>query len=154
MLSACTRVSALVLLLGVSRAFAAQPDDIVGVWFNEERDAKIELARCGAKYCGTIVWLKEPLYPAGSDEGAPGTRKVDRNNPEPARRAMPIIGLEIVRDFVYAGDNVWEDGTVYDPENGKTYSGRMTLVSRGRLDLRGYIGISLIGRTTTWTRAE
>ncbi len=152
--SACARAAALALLLLGARALAAQPDDIVGVWFNEEQDAKIELARCGAKYCGTIVWLKEPLYPAGSDEGTPGTPKVDRNNPDPARRNAPIIGLRIVREFAYAGDNVWNDGEVYDPENGKTYSGRMTLVTRKQLDLRGYIGISLLGRTTTWTRAE
>ena len=148
------RAAALALLLCGARALAAQPDDIVGVWFNEEQDAKIELARCGVKYCGTIVWLKEPLYPAGSDEGTPGTPKADRNNPDPARRTAPIIGLRIVHDFVYAGDNVWEDGKVYDPDNGKTYSGKMTLVSHERLELRGYIGISLIGRTTTWTRAK
>jgi uncharacterized protein (DUF2147 family) len=149
-----TRAAALALLLCGARAFAAQPDDIVGVWFNEERDAKIELARCGAKYCGAIVWLKEPLYTAGSDEGSPGTPKLDRNNPDPARRDAPIIGLQIVRDFSYAGENVWNEGEVYDPDNGKTYRGKMTLVARERLELRGYIGISLFGRTTAWTRAE
>jgi uncharacterized protein (DUF2147 family) len=154
MISACTRAAALALLLCGARALAAQPDDIVGVWLNEEQDARIELARCGPKYCGTIVWLKEPLYAADSDEGAPGTPKTDRNNPDPALRTAPIVGLRIARDFAYAGDNVWDGGEVYDPDNGKTYSGKMTLVTRRQLDLRGYIGILLIGRTTTWTRAE
>jgi uncharacterized protein (DUF2147 family) len=154
MKKARARVAALALLLCGAQAPAAQPDGVVGLWFNEEQDAKIELARCGDKYCGTIVWLKEPLYPAGSDEGTAGTPKVDRNNPDPARRKAPIIGLQIVRDFAYAGDDVWNDGKVYDPKNGKTYSGKMTLVAPELLDLRGYIGISLIGRTTRWTRAR
>jgi uncharacterized protein (DUF2147 family) len=57
-----------------------------------------------------------------------------------------------MNDFVFVGDGLWENGTVYDPKNGRTYSGRMTLVSPTQLNLRGFIGISLIGRTVIWTR--
>lgn len=133
-------------------AVAAGPDDILGLWFNQEKDAQIEIVKCGDKYCGRIVWLKEPDYPEGSKDGAPGTPKTDHHNPDVARRNSPIIGLPIVHDFVFAGGDLWKDGKVYDPKNGKTYSGKMTLRSPQHLDLRGYIGISLIGRTTTWTR--
>ncbi len=133
-------------------ARAGQADDILGVWFNGEKDARIEIVKCGEGYCGKVVWLKEPNYPDGSKDGAPGPPKLDHNNPDPARRQEPISGLVIVRDFHYAGDDLWKDGTVYDPKNGKTYRGKMTLVSHDRLDLRGFIGISLIGRTATWTR--
>jgi len=137
----------------VAVSAAAGPDDILGVWNNEEKDAKIEIVPCGDRYCGRIVSLTEPDYPEGSKDGIPGTAKLDHNNPDAARRTTPIIGLQIVSDFRFAGGNVWNDGKVYDPKNGKTYSGKMTLVSSRQLDLRGYIGISLIGRTTTWTKA-
>ena len=138
-------------VLGPLSGWAA-PADILGLWNNAEKDAKIEVAMCGDRYCGTIVWLREPNYPEGSKDGTPGTPKLDHNNPDPARRKAPIIGLQIVQGFRFAGDDRWIDGTVYDPKNGKTYQGKMTLISPDRLDLRGFIGISLIGRTTTWTR--
>jgi len=131
---------------------AANPDDVVGVWTNEEKDARIEVFRCGDQHCGKIVWLQEPNYPEGSDEGTPGTPKLDRNNPNPELRKTPVLGLQIMHGFAHAGENVWKEGKIYDPKNGKTYSGKLTLVSPGRLDLRGYIGISLLGRTTVWTR--
>jgi len=132
--------------------YAAGGDDILGVWNNAEKDAKIEMFKCGDKYCGKIIWMKEPNYPAGSTEGTPGTPRLDNHNPDPAHRTRPIFGLQIVHNFVFAGDNLWKGGKVYDPKNGKTYSGKLTIVSPTQLDLRGYVGISLFGRTTTWTR--
>jgi len=145
-------VMVLSFLLLSSTVFAANADDILGVWFSGEKDAKIEISKCAEKYCGKIVWLKIPNYPEGDKDGVPGTPKVDHHNPDPAHKKDPIIGLQIVHDFVFAGDDKWKDGKVYDPKNGKTYKGKMTLVSPVQLDLRGYIGISLIGRTTSWTR--
>jgi len=130
----------------------AGADDILGVWDNQEKTAKIELFKCGEKYCGKIVWLKEPNYPEGSEEGVPGTPKLDNKNPDPDLRKTPRLGLAIIRDFVHAGENKWADGKVYDPKNGKTYSGKMTLVSPNQLNMRGFIGISLLGRTAIWTR--
>jgi uncharacterized protein (DUF2147 family) len=138
--------------LTAGAAIATNADDIVGVWLNGEKDAQIEIFKCGEKYCGKIVWLKVPNYPEGSKDGIPGMLKLDHHNPDPAHRRDPIIGLQIIHDFVFAGDDRWKDGRVYDPKNGKTYRGKMTLVSPRQLDLRGYIGISLIGRTATWTR--
>jgi uncharacterized protein (DUF2147 family) len=146
-------LAAVMLLLGGAVMLpAAVPDGILGVWNNEEKDAKIEIIPCGDRYCGRIIALTQPNYPEGSKEGVPGTAKLDHNNPDPSRRKTPIIGLQIVHEFSFAGGNVWNDGKVYDPKNGKTYSGKMTLVSPQQLDLRGFIGFSLLGRTTTWTR--
>lgn len=145
----------LVVLIALATAavsFATNADDVIGVWFNAEKDAQIEILKCGEKYCGKIVWLKDPNYPEGSRDGAPETPKLDHNNPDPALRKTPIIGLQIVHDFTFAGDDLWKGGRVYDPKNGKTYKGKMTLVSPKTLNLRGYIGISLIGRTAVWTR--
>ncbi len=131
---------------------AAVGDDVLGVWLNQEKDAKIEVFKCGERYCGKIIWLKEPDYPEGSKDGVPGTPKLDHNNPESSLRKIPVIGLVIMRDFEYSGEHLFKNGKVYDPKNGKTYSGKMALVSPDQLNLRGYIGISLIGRTARWTR--
>jgi uncharacterized protein (DUF2147 family) len=143
----------LVLPLAMAAAGPAPDGDaILGVWNNEEKDAKIEIYRCDGKYCGKVVWLKDPNYPEGSKEGTPGTPWLDHNNPAPAKRKTPIIGLDIMYGFTYAGENTWSGGTVYDPKNGNAYRGKMTLASPNRLSMRGFVGIPLFGRTTTWTR--
>ncbi len=142
-------------MLAVSSvAYAAFGDDILGVWYNQEKDAKIEIFKCGEKYCGKVVWLKEPNYPEGSKEGMPGTQKLDHNNPNPELKKTPAIGLLIMRDFAFAGNNLWKGGKVYDPMNGKTYSGNMALISPTELKLRGYVLFSFIGRSATWMRAS
>jgi len=75
-------LSAFILVLAVSTMCSAVgSDDILGVWNNQEKDAKIEIQKCGEKYCGKIVWLKEPNYPEGSKDGLPGSPKTDHNNP-------------------------------------------------------------------------
>ncbi len=140
------------LLASASFAAAGGPDDIIGVWFNQEKDAKIEIYRCDDTYCGKIVWLQEPVYPEGSKDGIPGTVKLDHNNPDPARRNTRVMGMTIMHGFAFSGENHWKKGKIYDPKNGKTYSAKITLVSPERLDLRGYIGISIIGRTAIWSR--
>lgn len=140
------------MLITAASTYAASGDDILGVWYNQEKDAKIEIFKCGGKYCGKITWLKIPNYPEGSKEGVPNTPKLDHHNPVKELRNAPLLGLEITRDFTYAGENRWVEGKVYDPKNGKTYSGKMTLVSPNQLELRGFIGISLFGRTAVWTR--
>ena len=123
---------------------SAEEDAILGLWRTADSKACVEISRCGTKYCGTIVWLKEPLK-----DGKPA---VDDKNPDETKRARPVLGLVIVRDFVYDGDNVWTDGKVYDPESGNDYSGKMTLEDPSTLTLRGYVLIPLFGRSETWSR--
>lgn len=122
----------------------AQKDQIEGQWFNEEKDAKIEiyLTKSG-KYAGKIVWLKEP-----NRDGKP---KLDQNNSDKKLRTQPVMGLLILKGFKKSG-NTYDDGTIYDPKNGKTYSCTITYKDAHTLSIRGYIGISLIGRTTIWTK--
>jgi uncharacterized protein (DUF2147 family) len=81
-----------------------------------------------------------------------GKPKMDRNNPSPDLRTRPLVGLQLMEGFRHKGDHAWEDGKIYDPESGKLYRCKMTLSSPQRLEVRGFIGISLIGRTSTWTR--
>lgn len=83
----------LFIILITIPVYAASKDDIVGIWNNEEKDAKIEIFKCAEKYCGKIIWLKVPSYPADSKDGVPGTQKLDRNNPDLVLRARPILGL-------------------------------------------------------------
>jgi uncharacterized protein (DUF2147 family) len=116
-------------------------DDVVGIWLTASGKAKVQIYKEGSKYNGKIVWLKNPTYEDGKI-------KTDKNNSEKAKQSVPLMGLNMLQGFVFDEDE-WEDGTIYDPENGKTYS--CTIKYRdGKLDLRGYIGISLIGRTQTW----
>lgn len=148
-------MAALVLLVATVSAhagFTASTDSILGLWYNADKDAKIEVYKCGEKYCGKIVWMKFPEYPADSKEGTPGTPKLDNNNPDEAQRKNPRLGLTIVKDMAYAGGDKWDSGTVYDPKSGKTYKAKFTHVDEENLDLRGYVGISLFGSTSRWTR--
>lgn len=128
--------------------FANAQNDILGIWYNGDKTGKVEIFKNGEKYFGKITWLKEPI----SDKT--GKPKVNEHDPDKSRRNIPIIGLEVVKEFIYEGKGVFGGGTVYDPENGKTYKGKITLVDKNNLDLRGYIGIPALGRTENWTRAN
>lgn len=127
-------------------AALAQSDQIEGVWYNQEKTAKIKIYLAkNEKYYGKIVWLKEP-----EKNGAP---KVDENNPDKDKRNEPLMGLLVLRGFEKDGSKEYDDGTIYDPKNGKTYSCVITY-NGDKLNVRGYVGISLIGRTAIWTKAE
>jgi uncharacterized protein (DUF2147 family) len=139
------------VLLTATTAFGAGPGDVLGSWTTDGGDSRLELFRCGEKICGKIVWLKHPNY-MNSKDGPVGTAKVDRKNPAPALRSRPILGLQVMRWLTAKGKNQWGNGTCYDPESGKSYKCKMHLASPGRLELRGYIGVSVIGRNFLLTR--
>jgi uncharacterized protein (DUF2147 family) len=132
-------------LLFAFTANSQNADAIVGKWLTAKKDAKIEIFKQNNKYFGKIVWLSEP-----NEDGKP---KVDKENPEEKLRSRPIMGLLLLKDFIYVGDNKWKDGEIYDPKSGKTYSCKMNLENPNKLEIRGYIGISLFGRTEVWTKA-
>jgi uncharacterized protein (DUF2147 family) len=142
------------LFCAASSARAENPDAIVGKWLNTKGTAHIDIYKEGGKYFGKIVWLKEPVYPADDKKGMAGKTKVDRENPDPAKRSQPTLGLLVLRGFVHSGGNLWEKGLIYDPENGKDYKCKMTLRDADHLDVRGFIGFSLLGRTENWTRVK
>jgi uncharacterized protein (DUF2147 family) len=121
----------------------ANPDAILGIWFNEEKDGKIKIYKENSKFYGKIVWHK-----TGDDISS-----LDEHNPDPELQKRKKVGLVILTDFVF-DDGQWEDGDIYDTKSGKTYSCIIKLLKDGSLHVRGYIGISLLGRTTHWTKAE
>lgn len=143
----------LCVLLAATAAFGVGPDDILGPWKTDGGSSIVELFRCGEKVCGKAAWLKNPNYVDGKD-GPVGTPKVDRKNPDPALRNRPIIGLRVIEGLTATEGNRWENGTCYDPESGNTYKCKMHLVSPERLEVRGFIGFSLFGRTYILTRKE
>ncbi len=113
----------------------APADAILGTWVVAEKDAHIEIYRNGDAYFGRISWLREP------------------EDPDADAVETPRVGLVIARDFRFDG-RAWKGGTLYDPQDGKNYRGFMALDDRGALHVRGFIGISLLGRTTVWQRVK
>ena len=135
-------LSAVVLLLLPAPAVAATP---IGVW--ETGESHIEIYECGKRLCGRIVHLDEPL----DKDGKP---KIDTNNPDRSLRSRTIMGMDLIAGFSRKSDELWVGGTIYDPRDGKTYKCKMTLKSNRTLVVRGYVGISLFGKTVVWTRIE
>ena len=132
-----------------------EADAILGEWLTDMEGT--ELARVNiyledGKYFGRITWLEYPEFRDDDERGMAGKVKIDRENPDPALRNRPVLGLVILKDFAYGGAWKWKRGTIYDPESGKTYKGAIQLTSGGILKMRGYVGIPLFGRTTRWSR--
>jgi len=140
-----TGLLAFICILLAQSVFAQSANDIVGTWYNTEKDARVEIFREGDKYYGKVVWLEEPR-----ENNRP---KVDKNNSDKSKRDRPIMGMRLLNDFKYK-NGTWEDGTIYDPKNGKTYSSTIKKKDGNTLEVRGFVGISLIGRTVEWTRAK
>jgi len=141
----------ILLLTAASTAFGAGLDGLLGIWKTENDESKVEISRCGEKICGTIIWLKTPTY-TNSRDGEVGTPVIDQKNPAPALKNRPVLGLRILEGFTSEDGNTWGNGTCYDPKSGKTYRGKINLTATDRLELRGYVGIPLFGRSSVWTR--
>jgi len=141
----------MVILLTATTVFSAGLSGILGIWKTEKGESKVEIFMCGEKFCGKIIWLQNPNY-IDSRYGEVGTPVIDRKNPDPALKGRLVLGLRILDGFTAEEDNNWVGGTCYDPKNGKTYRGKIHLAAPDRLELRGFIGIPLFGRTSVWTR--
>ena len=138
--------SLIIIFLFSVKAFSqTKADDIIGIWLTGGKEpANIQVYKSGDKFYGKIIWLKNPTEN--------GNQRVDANNPNKTKRSNPIIGLIILTGFKFDGDDEWKGGDIYDPESGKTYSSYMYLKDKNTLKVRGYVGISLFGRTEVWTR--
>lgn len=121
----------------------ATTDTPVGYWRTEEGKAKVQVYECGSHaICGKIIELKEPINPA-------------TNKPKVDPDGKPMISMEIMKNFKHTAGQEWDGGTIYDPKEGKEYSATFELQEGGNtMNLRGYVLISLIGKTQTWTRID
>jgi uncharacterized protein (DUF2147 family) len=134
----------LLLLLLVASFAVADVTDIEGRWLSGDKTGWIDIRLVDGKPVGTAAGSTTP------DEAM----RYDEENPDPALQDRPLWGITILHGFTYERDGVWKGGTVYDPNSGNTYKSTMTLVNRNKLKVRGYIGLSLFGRSDTWTRDE
>lgn len=135
-----------VILIAFCFSSIAQSDAIIGEWYNQEKDAVINITKSeNNTFQGQIVWMLNP-----NDEN--GNPKTDPLNPEEELRSRSRMGMTIMYNFQFDGENVWDEGEIYDPKSGNTYSGTMTLTSENKLDLRGYVGLPIFGRTSNWSR--
>src|SRR5580658_4170615 len=137
------RSGALTLLLGVALAILAsdaKQSRILGNWLTEPKDGIIQISvAAGATYEGRIV--------GGSHPG-----RVDEKNPDASQRGKPLRGQVILRELHYDGDGKWSGGTIYEPDSGRTYKCLAELIAPDSLKVRGYIGISMLGKSQIWTR--
>jgi uncharacterized protein (DUF2147 family) len=133
-----------VLGLSLGSVMAADP---LGNWLTEDGKATVKIASCGAALCGTVVSLKEPNDP---DTHKP---KTDKNNADASLRSRPMIGVQIVLEMKPSGTaNKWS-GQVYNAEDGKTYSGSLTLQDANTIRLEGCILGGLVCKASKWTRS-
>jgi uncharacterized protein (DUF2147 family) len=131
--------SLLALSLLSPSASAQKAEDAIGVWLNPENGSNVEFYRCDAGLCGKIVKVTDGQVR-------------DSNNPDPAKRARPIVGLLILEGAKQTGDNRWS-GTLYNRENGKSYAGTVTVKGRDALELSGCV-LAVLCKTVTWTRVH
>ena len=114
----------------------AGPDALVGTWMTDEGESKIRIAPCGKVFCGTIVWAK--------------TNGLDTHNPDPNERKRSIIGLTLTKDMRPAKAGLWE-GSIYNPENGKTYAVTMQTKGADKLEVEGCV-LGVLCGSDTWAR--
>jgi uncharacterized protein (DUF2147 family) len=118
-----------------------------GTWLADDGKSHVRIHACGAELCGRVTWIRDPL-------GADGKPRTDVENPDASKRSQPIVGLEVLAGFVAdeSAPGQWEGGTIYDPEEGKTYKCTLALQDANTLRVHGYVGIALFGKTQIWTR--
>ena len=132
------------LLIGLamtsSKVAAQAAEDAVGVWLNPENQSNVEFYRCGESLCGKITKL------------ATGGATTDEKNAEADKRGRPIMGLVIMEGAKKSGPVKWS-GNLYNPVDGKTYAGSVTVKAKDTIELSGCVALVLC-RTTSWTRLK
>ena len=111
---------------------------IEGPYWTEDRNGIIEVYREGEEVRGRVLWRSSPM--------------LDERNPDPNLRGRSMVGVTFLTGFTPAQDE-WRGGSVYSADNGRTYRGKLWLEKEGQiLKMRGYVGISLFGRTAAFQR--
>ncbi|GLQ87997.1 DUF2147 domain-containing protein [Dyella flagellata] len=134
-------------------SYVPASSDIVGDWLVESRDAVIRIEQVGDEFQGHILWQLHNTY--GPEDGPDLNGKIvtDRQNPDPALRDRPLTGLRLLTGLRFEAEKKkWEHGHVYNSDDGRTYNCWVRLRGLNRLQLHGYIGISLFGGSTVWSR--
>lgn len=140
--SLCGTIVATGLILSGGRAFAL--DDPAGYWATEKHESQIKITHCGPEtICGSVFWMKEP----NDSKGRP---KLDRENEDETKQKRALLGLQFLN--MKLDEDHWK-GTVYNAQNGKTYSATFKLLSHGEAEIQGCVAYVLCGGQK-WTREE
>jgi uncharacterized protein (DUF2147 family) len=131
-------------LVIASPALAADPN---GIWLTEPGTSRIRIADCGGALCGSIVWLKDP------NDAETQKPRLDKFNADSGKRGRPLMGVTIVIGMRPAGADKWS-GQVYNAEDGKTYTGSITMQGANALKLEGCALGGLLCKAQTWTRVN
>jgi len=137
----------LILILALSISHSVQAQEVYnpeGLWLTENKRSVIKIEKCGEKLCGNIYWIIE------------GGMQIDSKNPAPARRGQKMCGLEIMRGLKQSNQNKnhWLDGEIYKADDGDIYSAKLQIKSPDTITVRGYRGISLLGKSQDWQRVS
>jgi len=107
--------------------------DVSGIWLTVGGKSHVEISNCDDnKFCGKIIWLKEP----NDKDGNP---KKDINNRNDNKKDRSILGINLLKGLEKTGDNEWEDGYIYNPEDGETYSSEMKMIDDDTLEVKGCV---------------
>jgi uncharacterized protein (DUF2147 family) len=131
-------------MLAATPVFAQNPTP-VGVWLHDNKRIEIQIEPCGETLCGKLVWFKWP-------NDAQGLPLVDLKNPDAALRTRPLLGLTVLDGLHRTGENTWEGGNIYDPDDGESYAASMSIGADGSLQVRAYVLLPMLGKTLVWTR--
>jgi uncharacterized protein (DUF2147 family) len=148
----------LVALLGLLASTAsAQQGSVMGTWLTASGKAQVRIAPCpdpkNGPICGIIVGLNEPRGPDGTVVATDVA--TDWRNTDPALRGRKVLGMPLIWGFKKTSDpNTFEEGQIYNGENGKIYNANISLQPDGKLRLRGYVGAPMFGETQLWTRVN
>lgn len=137
-------LSAILLLTtaaNFSVALTQTDPGVIGLW-REPGGSVLDVHPCGNNVCARLVFIS-----------ANAPSHVDGNNPDPAQRSRPLCGLQIGWGFHLKDPDHAADGFIYDPRSGSSYHGSLT-ADGDHLNLRGWAGFRIFGRTETWTRLE
>ncbi|GLQ07041.1 DUF2147 domain-containing protein [Sneathiella chinensis] len=139
-------VAAVSLLTAGQGLAAADKQDISGLWQTVGAKSHVRIDKCSADtYCGKIVWLKEPLNDAG-------TPVKDIHNRNGTLRDRDILGIDILSGLEQVGEGRWDDGNIYNPEDGNTYGSELSLNEDGSLAVKGCV--LFFCKEQVWTRVE
>ena len=131
-------------LTALAASGARASDDPAGFWATEKNESQIHITHCGGdKLCGSIFWMKDP-------NDAKGNPKLDKENEDEGLRKRTLLGLQLIN--MKADDDTWK-GTVYNPQNGKTYDATLKMLSGNKVELKGCVAYILCGGQK-WTREE
>jgi uncharacterized protein (DUF2147 family) len=138
----------LMLCLMITASFAQDAQKLAGIWWNVTKTSKIEVKEVNGKFVGTVISIIPEKWVNGEPEK-------DTENPDVKLHSRSRVGIQILSGLKYnTADKEWQGGSIYDPDNGKTYDCFAWFDSDPNvLNLKGYVaGIKWMGRSTTWTR--